>query len=369
MNAISVYDFATGAMKTIQVYAVDSEGRLQDIIQYPEVLNFTADGQTLYYDAYAEASRGGTNVISGWAIYRLDLATTNFTMLTTLGSRFDIGNPSLGKARNNLMTFEVRDNSTGLSGVYAVDLAGTNFAQVVQLTTPGALAKPTYNGDESAVVYAKPDSSTFTGYSLYRQALAADGVTPAGAPALWLSDADIATIYRRGTFVPSTALPTAALVSPTDGQTFNPGATIALQATVSDAGGTVAKVQFYAGSALLGESATAPYTLNWPNVPAGQYSLIARAINTVGGSGDSAPAKITVSATGSRPTLRSVTRLNGGGFQFTVSGNAGQTFVVETSTDLVHWSQARTVPNNGTVTITGSDMSQDARRFFRARLP
>ncbi len=47
-NAISVVDLAADTMKTIKVYAVDSEGRLQDIIQYPEVLNFTADGQTLY---------------------------------------------------------------------------------------------------------------------------------------------------------------------------------------------------------------------------------------------------------------------------------------------------------------------------------
>lgn len=167
----------------------------------------------------------------------------------------------------------------------------------------------------------------------------------------------------------SNAPPTATLVSPTDGQTFNPGATIALQATANDTSGTVAKVQFYAGSVLLGESTSAPYTLNWPNVPAGQYSIIARAINTVGGSGDSAPAKITVSATGTRPTLQNVVRLNGTGFQFTVSGNAGQTYVVETSTNLVHWSTASTVANNGTVTITGSSVSQDTRRFFRARSP
>jgi Bacterial Ig domain len=231
------------------------------------------------------------------------------------------------------------------------------------------LAKPTYTGDDSAVVYSHPDSSTFTGYSLYKQALAADGVTPVGAPALWLSDADEATIYRRGTFVASTALPTATLVSPTDGQTFNAGATIALQVTASDTGGTVAKVQFYAGSILLGESAAAPYTLNWPNVPAGQYSLVARAINTVGGSGDSAPARITVSAAGARPTLQNVALLNGTNFQFTLSGNVGQAYVIELSTNLVNWSPALTVTNNGTVSLTDSSVLQHARRFFRARLP
>ena len=39
--------------------------------------------------------------------------------------------------------------------------------------------------------------------------------------------------------------------------------------------GTVAAVEFYAGSTLIGSDTSAPYSMSWNNVPAGTYSLTA----------------------------------------------------------------------------------------------
>ena len=70
---------------------------------------------------------------------------------------------------------------------------------------------------------------------------------------------------------------------------------ITLTATASDADGTVARVDFYNGSTLLGSDTTAPYAFTWSNVAAGTYALKATAVDDDGATGSSATATITVS--------------------------------------------------------------------------
>jgi len=55
-------------------------------------------------------------------------------------------------------------------------------------------------------------------------------------------------------------------------------------------------VEFYNGVTLLGVSTTAPYAFNWANVPAGSYSITAKATGSNGTSTTSAPVGISVTA-------------------------------------------------------------------------
>ncbi|QYC45671.1 Exoglucanase B precursor [Nonomuraea coxensis DSM 45129] len=89
--------------------------------------------------------------------------------------------------------------------------------------------------------------------------------------------------------------PTISLTSPTAGQTFTAPATVPIAATAADADGTVAKVDFYQGSTLLGTDTTSPYSYNWTNVAAGSYSITARATDNSGAATTSSPVGITVS--------------------------------------------------------------------------
>jgi RHS repeat-associated protein len=57
----------------------------------------------------------------------------------------------------------------------------------------------------------------------------------------------------------------------------NAPATIALTASASYADGTISKVEFYNGSTKIGEALSSPYNCSWTNVPAGSYSITARA--------------------------------------------------------------------------------------------
>ncbi|WP_411268405.1 glycoside hydrolase family 48 protein [Nonomuraea sp. PA05] len=89
--------------------------------------------------------------------------------------------------------------------------------------------------------------------------------------------------------------PTVSLTSPTAGQTFTAPATVPISANAADADGTVAKVDFYQGSTLLGTDTSSPYSYNWQNVAAGSYSITARATDNAGLVTTSSPVGITVS--------------------------------------------------------------------------
>jgi regulation of enolase protein 1 (concanavalin A-like superfamily) len=99
-----------------------------------------------------------------------------------------------------------------------------------------------------------------------------------------------------GPAAPPNAAPVVELTSPVAGAPFTAPATIAVAATASDPDGSVTRVEFYAGSTLIGSSAAAPFSASWSNVPAGTYTLTARAVDDGGAIAVSAPVSVTVTA-------------------------------------------------------------------------
>src|SRR5438477_1035649 len=63
--------------------------------------------------------------------------------------------------------------------------------------------------------------------------------------------------------VATNVAPQVAMISPTNNATFTAGADIPLEASATDADGSVAKVEFFADTTLLGTATTAPYTFTW----------------------------------------------------------------------------------------------------------
>src|SRR5207247_2335361 len=92
------------------------------------------------------------------------------------------------------------------------------------------------------------------------------------------------------------APPTVQLTAPTDGAVFVSPVNITLTATAADSDGMVNKVDFYAGTMLLGTDYSAPFSFNWVSVPPGSYTLTAVATDNLGASTTSAPVNITVTA-------------------------------------------------------------------------
>ena len=95
---------------------------------------------------------------------------------------------------------------------------------------------------------------------------------------------------------PPNVAPSVSLTSPSSGSTFTAPATISIAASANDSDGTIARVEFVTGSTLLGSDTTAPYTFAWGGVPAGTYSVTARAIDDDGAMTTSPPITVTVGA-------------------------------------------------------------------------
>lgn len=99
------------------------------------------------------------------------------------------------------------------------------------------------------------------------------------------------------------ALPTVNLTSPANNSTINAGTAITLNATAADSDGTIAKVEFFSGTTLIGtvlagsagDTATG-YTFSWSNAPAGTVQLTAVATDNQGSSTISASTTLTVNA-------------------------------------------------------------------------
>lgn len=72
--------------------------------------------------------------------------------------------------------------------------------------------------------------------------------------------------------------------------------TATLNTTASDADGSIAKVEYYQGTQLIGTSTSAPYSVTWSNITAGTYSVTAKAYDDNGVSTTSAITTVRVKA-------------------------------------------------------------------------
>lgn len=95
---------------------------------------------------------------------------------------------------------------------------------------------------------------------------------------------------------PSNLNPVVAITSPAHGASFSTPVNIALTASASDPDGTISKVEFFNGAALIGSKTSAPFTFTWANVAVGNYSITAKATDNNNAITTSAPVSISVTA-------------------------------------------------------------------------
>ena len=85
---------------------------------------------------------------------------------------------------------------------------------------------------------------------------------------------------------------------PSDGASFTAPANIIISADVREGDFRILRVDFYEEDTLIGSSTTLPYGITWSNVPAGSYSLTAKATDDQGTTATSDAVSITVNAPG-----------------------------------------------------------------------
>ena len=163
------------------------------------------------------------------------------------------------------------------------------------------------------------------------------------------------------------APPTVQITSPANGASFSAPATFTIQATATD-DGTIGQVEFFVGTTLVGADTSAPFSATVTNLPAGNYTITARATDNQRASTTSSPVTITVTAAVASPAkLSAAARLSNGQFQFTIAGSIGKQYTVQTSQDLISWSAIQTVTaSSDTFSFSDANAAGLPRRFYRA---
>ncbi len=104
---------------------------------------------------------------------------------------------------------------------------------------------------------------------------------------------------------PVNQAPTVSLTAPADNSTYTFGSSASLKAEANDTDGTISKVEFYAGTTLIGTDDSEPYEITWSQPAAGSYSLKAKAYDNNNASTESVAVNITINAvnSGTGPAL------------------------------------------------------------------
>ncbi|MFH0879672.1 MAG: glycan-binding surface protein, partial [Lentisphaerota bacterium] len=193
-------------------------------------------------------------------------------------------------AGSNVVTARVWDNYGVCRTSAPIALIVTNGFPSVSLTAPahGAVLYWKVTNTLSATA-SDPDGTVaqvqfYTGSTLIGSDTTSPYIfawtnAPAGTHALSARVWDNSQSCRTSAAITVTitnGLPSVTLTAPTNGTVWYWKKTNVLSATASDPDGTVAQVQFYTGSTLIGSDATSPYSYNWINAPAGAHSLSAR---------------------------------------------------------------------------------------------
>jgi YD repeat-containing protein len=168
------------------------------------------------------------------------------------------------------------------------------------------------------------------------------------------------TLSRTITINPANPPPTATLTSPAAGASFLSGTPITLSANAADTNGTVQRVDFFAGPSLIGSDPTSPYSLTWSNVPPGDYTLTAVAVDNLNATGRSAPVSVsvvhlngvTVTPSPVAVNQNATVTVNGGGACGSVEINYGDGTVVTYANVSWPFSQSHAWSTGGTKTVS-----------------
>jgi hypothetical protein len=93
---------------------------------------------------------------------------------------------------------------------------------------------------------------------------------------------------------PLNIAPSASFISPANNASFTAPASVTIAATATDTDGSIAKVEFFQGTTLLGTSTASPYAFSWTGVPPGTYRLTAKATDDSGATTTSTGVIVTV---------------------------------------------------------------------------
>jgi len=171
--------------------------------------------------------------------------------------------------------------------------------------------------------------------------------------------------YTRST--PALVVPSISITNPVSGAVFAAPANLKPGASASVSSGTVTNVAFFANTTPLGSVTAAPFNLTSSPLTAGAYALAAVATAS-GISTTSAVVNVTVV----NPVTVNLSGMNlsSSQFSFNYTANAGLTYFVQSSSNLVDWVSLTTNVASGSPVPFSGPFSSTGMEFYRVgRLP
>jgi plastocyanin len=164
--------------------------------------------------------------------------------------------------------------------------------------------------------------------------------------------------------------PTVTITNPASGTVFAAPANVTIQASASDTNGTVTNVQFLVGANVVANKATAPFFGVTNNLAAGSYTLFAIASDNGGATATNqvaisvvTPVSVLLSAPQPVPPTK---------FRFSYTANAGLSYIVQRSTNLLSPNWTTLVTNtaaSSSINFTDLNASFNPGFYRVGRLP
>jgi Bacterial Ig domain len=236
----------------------------------------TANGITV-------SSLGGTH----WAPYTTDSSAYNglgaypgtyFPANVMSNEWFQWNGSGRSSAIYNAAIPQLKISGLNADSTYILRMSGSNTKAFVTNPTTYTVAGATSYG--SQILNAQQNTT---------QGVTFEAVKPDSTGAIYIyvnpiSTTDLAVICGVQVFSGSANVgtPAVAITNPANGSVFAEGGNFSIQATASEAGATITKVEFYADTTKIGEDDTAPYTFTWVDPNPGAYQLTAKATDNVG---------------------------------------------------------------------------------------
>jgi WD40 repeat protein len=167
----------------------------------------------------------------------------------------------------------------------------------------------------------------------------------AGVNALWFSPSGLFTYGRTDKTVVLSRMnvvPPPAITEPANGASFPAYANVTITAVPGE--DNVTKIEFYEGGNKLGEDFSSPYSITWPAVAPGTYSLTARSTDTLGRQAISPPVTIVVGKV-QTPAISP----NGGAFNSPISVSLS----CATANAVIRYTTDGSTPTTGSTLYTG----------------
>ena len=164
---------------------------------------------------------------------------------------------------------------------------------------------------------------------------------------------------------PPLSPPSVSITNPAAGAVFAAPANVSLAASATVGSGTVTNVEFFANGVSQGAVVAAPFTLTSSPLAAGPYSLTAVA-TAAGISATSSvvnvlvinPVAVNLSGAG----------FNNGQFTFSYTADAGLSYVIQSSTDLLNWVSLATNVAPGNPVLFTNALNPAGNGFYRVGL-